>query len=873
MPSTSAVQDYAEPTTRARTVTRSRLYRVLDSAVQSSSPQGRVLLLCAPAGTGKTVLLNEWSARASAEFGTDCARLNMTEHENNVSIFCASLLRALNSIVPVSSTNLPPTFDALDRFITELTTSIKDLGKTTTVIIDDAHEIYDPVVISVVDRLLHCAPANLSFIIAARHEPPQSWNSLALSDRLTRLGSAELSFETGEIQEILVQSGILLDDSALTTIARRTQGWGALVRFAAMYLSGRHDIAQAVSEFASTPRPVADFLVGELISSLPAGSIAFLLRTAVPARFTVDLAMVLAGDDAAAHLDELERLNMPLIRTDTADHRTWYTYHPMLREYLYAEYRRSDAPALHDSHMQASRWFEGHHDYLAALEHEITLDDDTRMIELLGRRGLGMIHDGLGHELISALRELPVGVAEDAGTQLLHAAAAVTTRDFDAAAAYLEFLQDKALANAWQCSLFLGLQLETVRYTADSRQALLLDALTRHRASGDSDVDAYVQLQIGITQNLHHEFRESVQSLEKAVVLAQVRNRCALVLESMTALAITYGVSTDIGAMAEKSDFALTYANDHDLSHHPITEQAASVSALAGYLRVTPPRSDAIIDASSLARRSAIGTDTPAYGWHATVIFALQGLELAQENRRRPASVMRDAMLRLISGGDHHTDTLAFLPVVVHACLNVGEPDWALRIVHDAAHKFGDTTDVRLGRAGIRLATGKVSEARVEIDTIASSSPQFVMAGGVYAAVLDACIHARQGHTKLARTALETALLRARSSTALRPFFDLKAEIRPLLSSFSGHFGDNNDFAENLRQRLEMDTTTPRPILTPSELKTLHELSSGDTTEAIAETFGLSVNTVKTHLRGIYRKLEVANRREALQSARKVGLL
>lgn len=124
-----------------------------------------------------------------------------------------------------------------------------------------------------------------------------------------------------------------------------------------------------------------------------------------------------------------------------------------------------------------------------------------------------------------------------------------------------------------------------------------------------------------------------------------------------------------------------------------------------------------------------------------------------------------------------------------------------------------------------------------------------------------------------AREALETALARGRSSAALRPFFDMKAEIRPLLNSFSGHFGDNNDFAENIRQRLETEKTTPRPILTPAELKTLRELASGDTTEAIAETLWVSVNTVKTHLRSIYRKLEVANRREALLVARTVGLL
>lgn len=858
-------------------ITRTRLHRILDASAEPAPSRGRVFLLCAPAGAGKSVLLNQWSERAFRDFGTQCAWLHTTEHENNVSVFCSSLLRALNSIMPMPTTAPPNSLHALDNFIAELASVIEDFGETTILIVDDAHEIHDPLVTNLIGRLLRAAPANFSLIFAARHEPPQSWNTLRLEGRLTYLESADLAFEAAEIKEVFDRSGIALDDATLATIARRTQGWGALVRFAAMYLSGRHDIAQAVAEFEDTPRPVSDYLVGEVISSLTSQARAFVLRTSVPARFTAELAEALTGADARAQLDELERLNMPLTRIDAADHSTWYSYHPMLREHLSAEYCRRDAHAMRDAHVQASRWLESHYYCLAALEHELAIGDETRIIEFLGRRGLGMIYDGLGQELISALAAVSTDVAEDPGTRLLHAATAVADRDFAASSAYLDLVQNVSWRSDSQRSLFLALQLETTRHTSDPRHSLLLDTLRRHPSCSESDVEAYVRLQLGVSLNLHHEFREAALCLEKAVTLAQLRNRHALALESLTHAAMTAGMTTDIDAMAHQSDAALVYAREHDLTHRPVGEQAASVSVLAGYLRGTPADPDSNGDttitacASSHARRSSSSTSAP-YDWRTSVIFALHSLELTHENRRPAASVLRDAMSRLIDDGGHRTDTLAMLPIVVHACLNVGEVEWATRILQEAAGQFGDTADVRLGRAAIKLATGKIAEARADIDAVALS-PRFVMASGVYAAVVDACIYTRQSNMKLARPALETAVARARTSGAVRPFFDMKTELHTLLTLFSGHFGDNNDFAEHLRQRLGADTTRARLVLTPAESRTLRELASGDTTEAMAATLWVSVNTVKTHLRGIYRKLGVANRREALLMARTIGLL
>lgn len=836
------VSDFARfgpPPRQFGLIPRSRLYATLNSATDHAGQQGHVTLLCAPAGTGKSMLLSQWCIEIEAGTQIRCAWLSLSEHENNVSVFCASLLAALARSVPLASTRPPASFDAFDRFIGDLCSEIEALETPIVLILDDAHEIHDPIVVSFIDRFLSATPANLSVLVSARYEPPLMWHKLSLDGRLFRVESAELAFDATEIATVLGNCGVDLDDRALDTVVKRTQGWGALVRFAGMYLAGRQDIAQAVAEFANTPRPVSDFLVGELISVLPRRSTEFLLRTSVVTSFTLELAVELAGDSAAATVAELERVNMPIARSDSTEKLTWYSYHPMLRAYLYAEYRRTDASAVRDAHRNASAWFEAHRHDLTAFEHETIVGDPERTRAFLDRRGFGIVLDGYGQELVGALSRVPTEVGEYLGTRLLQLAAAVASRDFATATTYIDLLEKSTWPTDAQCTLFRALQLETVRCLAEPGHSRLTGDLAGRQATGDCDIDAYVNLQLGMSHNLGYAFDESVTCLERAVALGELRHRTAVVLAA----------------------------------NRPITEHSASVAALAEYLRAEPPHPTTVIDFADLTPVNVLGVDVPAFGLRAAVTFALQQLDLAANDRRPLAATLRDTTIRLIADGDHPMATLSLIPLVVHACLNIGEVEWATRIISKASDQFGETPDIRLGRAAIYLATGKLSDARSEVDTVAAAADQLVLSGPVYLALLDACIHTRQGHQSYACAALVTALTRARTSTVLRPFLDMKSIVRPMLAIFTGRFGENEDFAEQIRKRLGPAESTGRQILTPTELSVLRELASGDTAEAIAKTLWVSVNTVKTHLRGIYRKLEVGNRRAALLEARSVGLL
>ncbi len=138
----------------------------------------------------------------------------------------------------------------------------------------------------------------------------------------------------------------------------------------------------------------------------------------------------------------------------------------------------------------------------------------------------------------------------------------------------------------------------------------------------------------------------------------------------------------------------------------------------------------------------------------------------------------------------------------------------------------------------------------------------------------------RLGQPDRAAELLEQALALAETGTALRPFLDAGPPVRSAITVLVPPTSGSARFAAAVLERF--DTQLPRirqgpgqadAPLTDSELAVLRFLPSHMTNQEIAEALFLSINTVKTHLRSVYRKLGVASRRAAIAQGRRLGLL
>ena len=140
-----------------------------------------------------------------------------------------------------------------------------------------------------------------------------------------------------------------------------------------------------------------------------------------------------------------------------------------------------------------------------------------------------------------------------------------------------------------------------------------------------------------------------------------------------------------------------------------------------------------------------------------------------------------------------------------------------------------------------------------------------------------ACVAAARAHPTRAFDTVVRALAIAEPESILLPFAEAGLPIRDILSHNHGRFGALESFADLARAAVPQDANmTARRTsgaLTRRELELLRELPSWRTAEQIAADHFVSVNTVKTHLRGIYRKLEVRSRRDAIATAHELGLL
>ncbi len=864
VPSADAMSSPVSHLSTANLVRRERLHnRLTNAAITDPDAHGKVVIVSAPAGAGKTSLLAQWVAALD----TAHVWIGLVEHENNSILLCQTLHNAVAGTDEFNVDLPPPRPSTIaETYIEQLCAAIAVNERALVLILDDVHHLHDGLALAALDHLLTHAPPRLSIIMAARYEPPLTLHTVALESRLTRLDATDLAFDIHEIRTLVEQYDIDIKPHHLALIEQTTQGWAALIRLAAQYIAERDDVPQALHEFTHTPRPVSDFLVGEVLAALSDPVQNFLKSTSVVESFHTELADTLVrGSDASAQLDTLLRRNFPLIHRHDAHHTTWYSYHPLLREHLRAEMYRTDKEAYLHLHLRAAAWYESHHLDLAALDHVLDVPDgDTE--EFLERRGLGIILDGYGQELVGKLERSPTEVAESTVVKLLHAAEALSTNDPTAAAVYLEFAEQAELLDSDHRALLVALKLEMTRMLDDPQTRRSLAAqLTETPPTGHPDIDAYTHLQLGTALAYEGTFDEAQVEFRRAIAAAQLRGRNLLILNALGNAAITAGLAGDLEAMRRYSTSGLTYAADHDLTASPEVALSTAASLLSAYLNgqeiSSPPT--AIEDCTDY-------TDAP-YDAHALMVFELYRFDTADEGRRMHASRMRAAATGVLASHTWQTLTEALVPLVVNAFLDIGEVDWAKKLVSDVLAQNASSGGAHAARASIHLAIGNLTQARSDLRTAeAANSPS--LAQPIYRTVLETSIELAAGNRNHAFSALSTALSTAEPCRTIRPFLGYAEILRPAFETFRGHFGDLDDFAGQLRELLTVPEPPP-PLLTRSEQKVLQQLTSGDTTEAIAGDLFVSVNTVKTHLRGIYRKFGVNTRRDAIRVGRRHGLV
>src|SRR5580698_7983203 len=415
----------------ARLIARDDLVARLDRAAA-----GKVTIISAPAGSGKTSLLRAWAGRPGQPHRLAFVRVQRDQRDAQQ--FWLALLDAVHHAVGANSgAELPaatPNFNGhamVDRVLSELA----DVDGGVTLVIDDLHELTSPEATAQLTRLLTSLPPQGHAVLAMRHDVRLRLHRLRLAGELAEIRGADLRFSERETRELLEASGIALSAAGAALLHRRTEGWAAGLRLAAISLAHSDDPEGFVAEFSGSDRTVAEYLLAEMLDRQPPDVQDLLLRTSLLDRVNGELADLLADRPGSEQtLLDLEDANAFVGSLDPG--RTWFRYHHLFADLLRLELRRTlpaEMPALH---RRAAGWFAQHGRVAEAIRHTQAAGDWPEAAQLLADHSFSLTLDGQAQTMQALAGAFPPGT-DYPGLALVRAMGDLAQGRLDEAAAHL----------------------------------------------------------------------------------------------------------------------------------------------------------------------------------------------------------------------------------------------------------------------------------------------------------------------------------------------------------------------------------------------------------------------------------------------------
>ena len=885
-------------------VARPRLFDLLTTATQ-----GSLTVVSAPAGAGKTMLLASWAWQGRPP--GPVAWVSLDPADNDPSRLLARVLAALRSAGAVPdgaslATLAPPeqggVADGVGAFLAALSNGLGELSGPVVVVLDNIQELTGRS-LAHIELLVRRAPAQLRLILAGRTDPAMSLSRLRVAGEVTEVRMTELALNRTEAAELFDRAGVSLYDDEVAVLWARTEGWAHGLRLAAQAPRlHREDPSAYIAAFGGGDGAIAAYLREQVLARQPAEVREFLLHTSVAERLTGELADALTGRHGGAQqLVELELANAFLVPLDAK--RTWYRYHRLFAELLRAELRRTLPQQVAELHRRAARWHGRNANgsaTLDAIHHALAAEDWDYARSLLVERwailwaGAITLRDLLARlpseqlrgdaelEVAAAGSHLNFGDVQAAEGDLLLAEANAATV---AAGRHGEFALALALVHAYRARL-LG-DPEGLRGTAGELLRLLDGGEGAPQWSGAAaNLRAAAQACLAVSELWSGDVELAAAHLEESLALVR---RTAAAWESLTLLDCLSQL-----ALAEMTRGRLQRASDLGHASVGFAERrgwSQTMQAFGGHLAAA--WSHYHRNELTAATRHLERASQAAHGRVDAVAVAIVQCWLLQSQGRL------DAALAALRAAAAVCDSAGWQPpYVVDAVMRVSEAAILAATGDTGAARALLSPDVGAASAALMPADAAVilamvQQAEGDLDGAAAtlaSRPDAGMAQAVHpytilvGALLDAAVAAERGDDDRAAAALEDALTLAAAEDYRRVFVDGSVQIRALLTRQLDRGSEHPALVVGLLAMFDQEAggvpqlvpEAPGAIsepVTEREQTVLRYLPTQLSAVEIAAELSVSMNTVKTHTQHLYRKLGVASRRDAVNRARRLGLL
>jgi LuxR family maltose regulon positive regulatory protein len=907
------------PARRLQLVARPRLLERLDTTLAASR---RLALLSAPAGFGKTTVLGDWLTHLDQQSPrTRLAWLSLDEGDNDLAGFLTHLIAALArigvdldpAVLDRQGVSIP---DTLTVLVNEVTRAAVASPETQWIqVLDDYHAIESSEVHEAVTFLLDHSPAQFHLVLATRSDPPLPLARLRSRDQLTEVRAADLRFTATEVVDFFNSvMELSLSDADVHALEQRTEGWIAGLQLAALSLRDLRDhehVTDFIEAFTGSNRFVIDYLADEVLARQPDHVRDFLLRTAILDQLTGSLCdAVTAGHDGTRMLEDLERHNLFVVALDSE--RSWYRYHHLFADVLGARLLAEHPHEVPELHRRASAWYAAHDLPVRAVRHALAAEDFGRAARLMEEALADMARARQDSLLLTWLGSLPDPVVRRSPVLSIWSAwSRLMAGDFDAMETWLEAAEAALTAGAEDP----GLAREWVD-TEDLRTAPA--TISMYRAS-------VAQARGDVAGTLRHA-RETVELAGPEDHLLRGQGGAFLGLaawaEGHIAEALdTFGAALRslraAGNLVDEQDATIVLADMWVALGRPGRARELYERTLEEATAHGEPYPRATADLHvGLAERDLELNDLPGAGSHLETARVLAQRASITENRHRWYVAM--AEVRAASGDHDEAEQLldqaeplyrrGFYPEIrpipaVRARLAIAARD--LASASDWSRSRGLSSDdelhylreyehltlVRLLLADGRAAPrGERPGAAAEPSTVVAvrlldrlhvAADDAGREGSlVEIRVLQALAYAAQDDVPRAMARLEQAWeATPEPDSYVRLYLD---EGPPMLDLLHRAIAEGVSLPSRLERHLaraanSVEGDLPQQSLTdplsPRELDVLRLLDGDLTGPDIARQLYVSVNTLRTHTKRIFTKLDVNSRAAAVRRAHQLGLL
>ena len=420
------------PALPARALERPRL---LERLSQASATAGRLTLLCAPLGYGKSTLLSQYVQRLPGAWGW--YRLSAADNQP------LHLLLHLHAALALAPLAAPRPADHEEALWSAILEHLERSPEPFTLVLDDLHLLRARRACDYLDQLLRFAPPNLHLLGASEGLPHLAFSHLRRDERLSLFGTRELNLDSEETRQLAAARGVPLNDDVIYQLRAGSEGWISGVLF---WLAVYREQASAASVPAMRPVTlkayghITQFLQEELLCQLPATLLSFIERTSVVQTFDLTLARHLSAcTDAERQIRQLQRND--LFIEQAPGERQEYRYHPALRNTFYQRLRQRDPQALRQLHRQAADWLLEHRRYSEAIYQYSRAKDFNALLSIVDQHSFDLLREGQVNAIVDFLGELSEHSASDHFIlAITEASIVIVTNDIDRSSSCIQRL-------------------------------------------------------------------------------------------------------------------------------------------------------------------------------------------------------------------------------------------------------------------------------------------------------------------------------------------------------------------------------------------------------------------------------------------------